>query len=132
MSDWTPIEAEGGMKHLNGPAAVRAGDFVFLSSVKGVEPDTQRPSEDPETQLRQAFANVRVVLQAAGLDLGDIVKVTVYLKDPGANRPTLDRIWGEVFEGGTPPARATVPTGQLGGSGDVSIALFDVVAFGPV
>lgn len=131
MNDWSPIEAEGGMRHANGPAAVRAGDFVFLSSVKGVDPETQESSRDPEVQLRQAVANIDVVLRAANLGLADIVKITVFLEDLDRNRAHLDEIWGETFANGTPPARATIAVEKVGGKADTSIALFDVIAYGP-
>jgi 2-iminobutanoate/2-iminopropanoate deaminase len=128
MSDWAPIEAEGGMRHSNGPPAVRAGDFVFLSSVKGVDPGTQVSDHDVYKQLRQAMANIDVVLEAAGLDKGDIIKVTIYLEGFGENRRHLDLVWGEYFEG-NPPARATVPVDSVGVASDPSVALFDVVAW---
>jgi enamine deaminase RidA (YjgF/YER057c/UK114 family) len=131
MSGWTPIEARGGMKHSNGPAAVKAGDFVFLSSVKGVDPETQFSDPDPVTQIRQAMSNIDVVLKAASLEMGDIAKVTVFLEGYEENRQHLDLVWGETFESGTPPARATIAVESVGTSEDPSIALFDVVAYDP-
>lgn len=131
MSQWTPVDADGGMRHSNGPAAVRAGDFLFLSSVKGVDPASQVSDPEPSTQLRQAMANIEVVLEAGGLEMEDIVKVTVYLEGYEENRRHLDEVWGATFAPGTPPARATVAVGEVGGSGDPSIALFDVIAFRP-
>ena len=128
MSHWTPVDAAGGMKHMNGPAAVRAGDFLFLSSVKGVDPATQVSDPDPSTQLRQAMANIEVVLQAGGLEMEDIVKVTVYLEGYDENRRHLDEVWGAVFAS-VPPARVTVAIDRVGGTGDPSIALFDVVGY---
>jgi 2-iminobutanoate/2-iminopropanoate deaminase len=131
VSEWTPIEAEEGMKHSNGPSAARAGDFVFLSSVKGVDPKSQVCGLDAVSQLRQAMANIEVVLRAAELDMGDIVKVTVFLEGYEDNRTHLDRVWGETFTPGVPPARATVAVGKVGGADDQSIALFDAVAYRP-
>jgi 2-iminobutanoate/2-iminopropanoate deaminase len=128
MSDWIPIEAEGGMRHSNGPPAVRAGDFVFLSSVKGVDPETQVSDPDVGKQLRQAMANIGVVLEAAGLDKRDIVKVTIFLEAFGENRRDLDQVWGEYFER-DPPARVTVSVDSVGLESDPSVALFDVVAY---
>ena len=131
MSHWTPVDAEGGMKHSNGPAAVRAGDFLYLSSVKGVDPGTQVSDQDAVTQLRQAMANIDVVLRAGGLEMGDIVKITVFLEGYEENRRHLDEVWGVTFASVTPPARVTVSIDRVGGSNDPSIALFDVVAFRP-
>ncbi|HUO46728.1 MAG TPA: RidA family protein [Acidimicrobiia bacterium] len=130
MSSWIPIDVDGGMKHASSPQAVRAGDFVFLSSVRGVDPATQAPIEDPLTQFRQGFENIRVVLHGAGLALGDIVKLTIYLKDPGRHRSALDQAWNEAFPG-TPPARSTVRVEAFGAGTDATLALFDAVAYGP-
>lgn len=118
------------MRHSNGPAAVRAGDFLYLSSVKGVDPGTQLPDPDAPTQLRQAMANIEVVLKAANMSKADIVKITVFLQGFAANRAHLDQVWGEYFEG-NPPARATVAVDEVGTQRDPSIALFDVVAYRP-
>jgi 2-iminobutanoate/2-iminopropanoate deaminase len=118
------------MRHSNGPAAVRAGDFLFLSSVKGVDPGTQVSDPDALTQLRQAMANIEVVLEAGGMGRADMVKVTVFLEGFATNRAHLDQVWGEYFEG-SPPARATVAVDRVGLESDPSIALFDVVAYRP-
>ena len=131
MSHWTPVDAEGGMRHSNGPAAVRAGDFMFLSSVKGVDPGTQVADPGAVTQLGQAMANIEVVLQAGGLEMGDIVKITVFLEEYDENRRHLDEVWAATFASTTPPARVTVAIDRVGGSSDRSIALFDVVAYRP-
>jgi len=128
MSSWEPVHAEGGMRHASGPAAVRAGDFVYLSSVRGVDPDSQQALDDPEAQFRQAFANIEVVLKAAGLDLTDVIKVTVFVKDLGEDRVALNSAWDEAFPGGA-PARATIEVSDVGSKGDASRALFDVVAY---
>jgi enamine deaminase RidA (YjgF/YER057c/UK114 family) len=118
------------MRHSNGPAAVRAGDFLYLSSVKGVDPGTQVSDPDALTQLRQAMANIEVVLEAGGMGKADMVKVTVFLEGFATNRAHLDQVWGEYFEG-KPPARATVAVDRVGLENDPSIALFDVVAYRP-
>ena len=118
------------MRHGSGPAAVRAGDFVYLSSVRGVDPATQKPLEDPAAQFRQAFANILTVLEAAGLNLSDVVKVTVFVKDLSADRIDLNRTWDEAFAGAA-PARSTVEVSDIGSEGDGSRALFDVIAYAP-
>jgi len=128
---WAPVHAEGGMRHASGPSAVRAGEFVFLSSVRGVDPETQKPLADPQAQFRQAFANIRVVLRAADLDLSDVIKVTVFVKDLDADRLALNQTWDEAFPAEA-PARATVEVSDVGRKGDGSRALFDVVAYSPL
>lgn len=58
-------------------AAVRAGDFVYAAGQIGLNPDGTMP-EDGETQARNAFERLRVVLAAAGCTLGDVVELVSY------------------------------------------------------
>lgn len=51
--------------------------FVFLTGFTGLGPDGSLPSE-PEGQIRQAFAQVARVLEAGGLDFGDVAEMTTY------------------------------------------------------
>ena len=58
-----------------------AGEFVFVAGQTGVDERFNVVSSEFEPQARQALANVRRALQAAGADFGDIVTMTVYLAD---------------------------------------------------
>ncbi len=58
--------------------AVDTGRFVFVSGQLPVDPATGRI---PDGAAAQAFANLRAVLEAAGLGLADVVKTTVFLAD---------------------------------------------------
>ena len=62
--------------------AVRAGELLFLSGFVPVDGDGRLVgAEDVVTQVRQVFANLGAVLDAAGATFADVVKVTVYLTD---------------------------------------------------
>ena len=62
--------------------AAPAGQLVFLSGQIGLVPGTGvMVSEDFETQVRQAFANMQAVIEAAGGRLENIVKLTLFLTD---------------------------------------------------
>lgn len=63
-------------------AAVRGGRTIYLSGQIGLEPGTgELISENFEGQVRQAFANLKAVIEAAGASLEDIVKLTLFLTD---------------------------------------------------
>jgi 2-iminobutanoate/2-iminopropanoate deaminase len=64
----------GGYSH----AVAASGDFVFISGQTPEAPDGT-VSNNPEQQLRQVWANVAAVLQAADLALDDLVLVRTYL-----------------------------------------------------
>lgn len=58
------------------------GKTVFLSGQIGLEPATgELVSENFEGQVRQAFSNLEAVVKEAGANLGDIVKLTLFLTD---------------------------------------------------
>ena len=61
--------------------AVRAGDTVYLSGQIGFDPLTMQLAEGIEAQIDRVFTNLAAVAKAAGLGLGDAVRMTVYLTD---------------------------------------------------
>lgn len=62
--------------------SVPAGKLVFLSGQIGLEPGTgELVSENFEGQVRQSFANMQAVIEAAGGTLNNIVKLTLFLTD---------------------------------------------------
>ena len=52
--------------------------WLHVSGQVGIYPDG-RMAPTAEAQLEQAFANVFAVLQAAGMDKGHLVKLTIFL-----------------------------------------------------
>lgn len=95
------------------PQAVQVGPLVFVSGQGPLSPATNRPQEgDLEAQVRQTFANVEKILEAAGLSLAHVVKVTVYLADI-QRVPELNRIY-ELLMPRPFPARTLVQAGLRG------------------
>jgi reactive intermediate/imine deaminase len=62
--------------------AVKAGDTVYISGQIPLLPETMElVSDNMEAQISQVFKNLAHVTQAAGGELKDIVKLTIYLVD---------------------------------------------------
>ena len=61
--------------------AIRAGDTVYLSRQIGLDPVTMQVAEGVDAQIHRVFRNLAAVADAAGLDLGCTVRMTVYLTD---------------------------------------------------
>lgn len=60
----------------------RAGGLLFLSGQASISPAGEIVgANDFDLQVEQTFANIGIVLAAAGSDLSRIVKVTIYLTD---------------------------------------------------
>jgi 2-iminobutanoate/2-iminopropanoate deaminase len=92
--------------------AVRAGDLLFVSGCVPVdEAGRLVGAGDVVAQARQALANVRAVLAAAGAGLEDVVKVTVFLTDVG-DRAAVNTVREELF-GATRPASTLVEVARL-------------------
>jgi reactive intermediate/imine deaminase len=92
--------------------AVEVDGTVYLSGQIPLVPATMELVEgNMRTQIEQVFDNLRAVTRAAGGDLDDIVKLTVYLVDL-ADFGLVNEIMAERF---SPPfpARAAVQVAAL-------------------
>ena len=83
--------------------AVRAGDMVYLTGQIPMHDGAPMTEGSIEEQTRSCIENIRGTLQLAGLDLADVVKTTVWLKDRN-DFPGFDATYGQYFES-EPPAR---------------------------
>jgi len=87
--------------------AVRAGDFIFVSGQGPVDPLTDKLSPgDIRHQTWVTLTNIRVILEACGAKLSDVVKCSVFLKDAGEFK-VMNEVYAEFFPQDR-PARTTV------------------------
>lgn len=92
--------------------AVRAGNGVFISGQIGVDPSTGRLiSGDVKDQTRQALKNIEALLEAEGLSLANVVKVTIFLHDIN-EFSQVNEVY-ERFFSTTRPARSCVAVSAL-------------------
>jgi 2-iminobutanoate/2-iminopropanoate deaminase len=95
--------------------AVRLGDLVYTSGQVGLDPATGTLVEGGiRAQTTRVLENLQAVLRAAGLDLSDVVKTTVFLKNMADFAP-MNEIYAQYLapEGIVPPARSTVAVAAL-------------------
>jgi 2-iminobutanoate/2-iminopropanoate deaminase len=91
---------------------VEANGLVFLAGQVGDAPGSDGPvSGGIEAQTRAMLENVGRLLRAVGLDYGDVVKATVYLRDFD-EFPAYNRVYREYFPS-RQPTRATVGVTRL-------------------
>lgn len=62
-------------------AGVRFGDLLISAGQLPLGADGKVVSEDIRAQTRQCFENLRIVLEDGGLELQNVVKLTVWLVD---------------------------------------------------
>lgn len=92
--------------------AISATKMVFLSGQIGLLPETgELVTSSFESQVGQAFANLQAVVEAAGTDLNNIVKLTLYLTDLD-NFPVVNQIMATVIPQPF-PARSTIGVASL-------------------
>ena len=88
------------------PQAVIAEKFIFISGTPGYDLNTAKViSENFEDQTRQAFHNIKVILEEAGSSLSKIVKTTIFMV-AGNDFSVINKVYGEFFPE-NPPARST-------------------------
>ena len=92
--------------------AIKSGSLVFLSGQIPLIPHTMEIVEgDIAAQAHQVFKNLKEVTNAAGGDLGDIVKLTIFmtkLKNFEVVNEIMKHYFQEPF-----PARATIEVSAL-------------------
>lgn len=91
---------------------VRVGNMVFLAAQTPVIPGTNDIAEGGfEGQVRQTFSNLKVMAEACGGDLSNIVQVTVYITDI-SKFSEMNSIMAEYFVEPY-PARTTVGAKEM-------------------
>jgi reactive intermediate/imine deaminase len=100
--------------------AVKAGNAVYISGQIPLVPETMELiSNDIEQQINQTFKNLQQITRAAGGDLKDIVKLTIYLIDLGDFSKT-NEIMSQFFDEPY-PARAVLGVNQLAKQSKIEI-----------
>src|SRR5688572_29173257 len=78
--------------------AIRAGGMIFCSGQVALAPATGElvGGGDAAAEARQALANLRAVLKAAGAGPEQVVKTTIFLVDMG-DFAAVNRVYAETF-----------------------------------
>lgn len=88
-----------------------AGNTLYTSGQLGLIPATGELPQGVEAQAAQALNNLKEVLAAAGMDLGDVVKTTVFLADMN-DFAAVNAVYAGYFSGEV-PARSCVQVAAL-------------------
>jgi len=92
--------------------AVRAGEMLFCSGQIPLDPATGTLIEgDFRAQADRVLRNIEAVIRAAGFEMADVVRTTVYLVDL-ADFAILNEMYGQRFSEPF-PARVTVGVSSL-------------------
>lgn len=128
-----------GVRTLNPPGATkaegtwslgaRAGDFVFVAGMQGIDPATNTLVQDPQARVTRAFLNLQMIAQSEGASLRDCVRLTVYVTDLHRFAPMVEKAQAELWGGPPYPPRTMVEVQRLF---DDDIVEIDSVFYAPV
>ena len=93
----------------------RAGDFVFIAGMRGIDPKTNLQVEGDEPRIRQAFANMKLIAESEGASLRDATRLVVYVTDMYRFRPIVNKIQEEFWGKGPYPPRTIIEVHRLNG-----------------
>ena len=117
----------------NAPAAIGpysqgiiSGNLIFSSGQIGIDPKTSELVEGIKEQTYQVFRNIKAILEEAGSDFNNVIKVVVFIKDMN-DFPLVNEIYKEHFTESYPPARSTVEVSNLPKNALIEIEVIAVV-----
>ncbi|MDP8567120.1 Rid family detoxifying hydrolase [Methylophilus aquaticus] len=109
-----------------GPYAqgVVVGNILYTSGQIALRPDGTLNDGDIVTQTKQVLSNLQAIIEAAGGNLQQVVKTTVFLKNLD-DFVAMNQVYAEAF-GTHTPARSTVQVAKL--PRDVLVEIEAIVA----
>ncbi len=97
---------------------LRAGNTLYIAAQDGRGSDGSLPASFPQ-EVKQSLAHLREVLQASGMDMGNLVWVQVYVTSTQDIAAMNDVYWKSI--GANPPARTILVAASLPGGAKVQI-----------
>lgn len=120
---WTYDPSPSGVKTLALEGAIkptgtwnlgtRAGDFVFVAGMRGIDPKTNTLVPDAKERVRQAFKNMQLIAESEGATLRDAVRLVVYVTDMYRHRPLVNEVQEELWGKGPYPPRTIIEVDRL-------------------
>ncbi len=107
----------------------RAGDFVFVGGMQGVDPATNALVQDPQARILRAFLNLKLIAESERASLHDCVRLTVYVSDLKRFAPMVDNVQEELWGKPPYPPRTMVEVRRLF---DDHIVEIDSVFYAPI
>jgi enamine deaminase RidA (YjgF/YER057c/UK114 family) len=91
----------------------RAGDFVYVAGMRGIDPATNTLVQGEEARIRQGFLNMQMIAQSEGASLRDCVRIVVYVTAMFRLRPLVNKVQEELWGKGPYPPRTIVEVHRL-------------------
>jgi 2-iminobutanoate/2-iminopropanoate deaminase len=91
----------------------RAGDFIFVAGMRGIDPKTDTLVQGDEARIRQAFLNMKLIAESEGATLQDAVRLVVFVTDMYRFRPLVNKVQSELWGQGPYPPRTIIEVDRL-------------------
>ena len=91
----------------------RAGDFVFIAGMRGIDPKTNTLVAGEEARVLQAFRNMQLIAESEGASLRDAVRLVVYVTDMYRFRPVVNKVQEQLWGAGPYPPRTIIEVDRL-------------------
>ena len=92
--------------------AIKSGNMIFTSGQIGINPQTGNiEGKNAAQQIKQAIENLKAILTEGGVELSDVVKTTVFIKDMN-DFGEINSVYESYFSE-NPPARSCVEVARL-------------------
>src|SRR5882672_3666831 len=91
----------------------RAGDFVFVAGMRGIDPKTNTLVAGEEARVMQAFRNMQLIAESEGASLRDAVRLVVYVTDMFRYRPLVNKVQEQLWGAGPYPPRTIIEVDRL-------------------
>src|SRR5712675_1602540 len=91
----------------------RAGDFIYVAGMRGIDPKTDTLVQGEEARVRQAFMNMKLIAESEGATLRDAVRLVVYTTDMFRFRPIVNKVQAEFWGQGPYPPRTIIEVVRL-------------------
>ncbi|PKN73949.1 MAG: reactive intermediate/imine deaminase [Candidatus Cloacimonetes bacterium HGW-Cloacimonetes-2] len=101
--------------------AVLKNNTLFISGQLGIDPTTGNLVEGFDAQVHQVFANIKAILDAAGMGFAHVVKCSVFLSDLN-NFSAMNEIYARYFNSPY-PAREAIQVSRLPKDGMIEISV---------
>ena len=118
-----PSTSPNGVKTLSPAGAIkptgtwnsgtRAGDFVFVAGMRGIDPDTNTLVQGDEARVRQAFLNMKLIAESEGASLRDCRPPRRLCDRMFRYRPIVNKVQEELWGQGPYPPRTIVEVDRL-------------------
>jgi 2-iminobutanoate/2-iminopropanoate deaminase len=91
----------------------RAGDFVFVAGMRGIDPKTNTLVQGEEARIMQGFLNMKLIAESEGATLRDAVRIVVYVTDMFRFRPLVNKAQEQLWGSGPYPPRTIIEVHRL-------------------